>query len=49
MGCGSDCCLYFLAIFLPFVAVALKKGCGSDFCINFALCLLGWLPGVIRG
>ncbi|TVY56600.1 Plasma membrane proteolipid [Lachnellula suecica] len=45
---NSDVCLYLFAIFLPPVAVFLKTGCGCDFLINILLCILGWIPGVIR-
>ena len=45
---GSDICLYFLAIFLPFISVMLKTGCGADFLINICLSILGWIPGVIH-
>lgn len=41
-------CLYFLAIFLPPLAVFFKTGCDSNFIINILLSILGWLPGVIR-
>ncbi|KAK4634048.1 Plasma membrane proteolipid 3 [Fulvia fulva] len=44
----SNVCLYFLAIFLPPVAVVLKAGCGADFLINICLSILGWIPGVIH-
>jgi len=44
----SDVCLYFLAIFLPPVAVLLKTGCGADFLINILLSILGWIPGCIH-
>lgn len=44
----ADVCLYLVAIFLPFLSVFLKTGCGCDLLINVLLCLLGWLPGVIR-
>ena len=37
-----------VAIFLPPVAVYLKKGTGSDFVINIVLCLLMWVPGVLH-
>jgi uncharacterized membrane protein YqaE (UPF0057 family) len=40
--------LIILAIFLPFVAVFLKKGVGSDLFINIILCIFFWLPGVIH-
>jgi uncharacterized membrane protein YqaE (UPF0057 family) len=41
-------CLYFLAIFLPPLAVFFKRGCTADFLINILLSILGWIPGVIR-
>ncbi|KAK0183984.1 hypothetical protein F5146DRAFT_1039637 [Armillaria mellea] len=44
----SDVCLYFLAIIIPPVPVLLKRGCTADFWINLALCVLGWIPGVIH-
>jgi len=44
----TDVCLYFLAIFLPPLAVFLKRGCNADFLINILLSILGWIPGVIR-
>jgi len=37
-----------LAIFLPPVAVALRKGLSSDFWINLILTLLGGIPGMIH-
>ncbi|KAF2479676.1 hypothetical protein BDY17DRAFT_256973 [Neohortaea acidophila] len=45
---GTDVCLYFLAIFVPPLAVLLKCGCGGDFIINIGLTILGWLPGVVH-
>ncbi|ESK86242.1 UPF0057-domain-containing protein [Moniliophthora roreri MCA 2997] len=45
---NADVCLYFLAIFLPPVSVFFKRGCAADFWINIALCILGWIPGVIH-
>ncbi|KAH6672224.1 hypothetical protein B0J14DRAFT_482861, partial [Halenospora varia] len=44
----SDVLLYFVAIFLPFLPVFIKTGCGADLCINIALCILGWIPGVLH-
>jgi len=44
----SDVFAYILAIFLPPLAVFLKRGCGADFFINICLSILGWIPGVIR-
>ncbi|KDQ22340.1 hypothetical protein PLEOSDRAFT_1114548 [Pleurotus ostreatus PC15] len=43
-----DVLLYFVAIFLPPVAVFFKRGILADFWINLLLCLLGWIPGVIH-
>ncbi|KIW83924.1 hypothetical protein Z517_03170, partial [Fonsecaea pedrosoi CBS 271.37] len=43
----SDVCLYFLALFLPPLAVFFKTGCDSNFLINILLSILGWLPGVL--
>ncbi|CAO1613862.1 unnamed protein product [Jaminaea pallidilutea] len=45
---GSDILLYFLAIFIPPIPVAIKRGCHADTWINIALTLLAWLPGVIH-
>ncbi|GAA5895360.1 hypothetical protein JCM6882_006231 [Rhodosporidiobolus microsporus] len=48
----GNMCLYFLAIFIPPVPVAMKMGSPSvgcaDVLINIALCVLGWIPGVIH-
>ena len=38
--------LIVLAIFLPFVAVFLKKGVGKDLVINIILCLFFYIPGI---
>ena len=40
--------LSILAIFLPPIAVFLKKGAGKDLIINIVLCLLFFLPGMIH-
>jgi uncharacterized membrane protein YqaE (UPF0057 family) len=40
--------LYFLAIWLPFLPVAMRRGCSADLLINIMLCILGWIPGVIH-
>jgi len=38
-----------LAIFLPPIAVALKKGAGKDLIINILLCIFTfWIGGVIH-
>lgn len=44
----SDFCLYFLAIFLPPLAIFLTRGCGFDFLISLFLSMLGYLPGIIH-
>jgi len=44
----STVLLYFLAIFVPFVAVFLRRGCKADLFINVLLCILGWIPGIIH-
>jgi len=40
--------LIVLAIFLPPLAVFLKKGAGTDLIINVVLCFLLWLPAIIH-
>ncbi|KAF9071825.1 hypothetical protein BDP27DRAFT_1321435 [Rhodocollybia butyracea] len=45
---SSNICLYVLALFLPPVAVFIKRGCGCDLFINICLDLLGWIPGVLH-
>ena len=40
--------LILLAIFLPPVAVALKRGAGKDLLINILLCLLLFFPGMVH-
>ncbi len=40
--------LIVLAIFLPPVAVFLKKGVGKDLIINIVLCLVFFIPGVVH-
>lgn len=37
-----------LAIFIPPLAVALKRGISGTFFLNLLLFFLGWLPGVIH-
>ncbi|KAJ4337956.1 plasma membrane proteolipid Pmp3 [Didymella glomerata] len=44
----SNLCLYFIAIFLPFLPVLLRRGCGADLLINICLDILGWIPGVVH-
>lgn len=48
MAATNKILLIVLAIFLPPVAVFLKKGAGQDLIINIVLCFLIWLPGVIH-
>jgi len=40
--------LIILAILLPPVAVALKKGAGKDLLINIILTLIFYVPGLIH-
>lgn len=40
--------MIILAIFLPFIAVFLKKGIGKDLLINIILCIFFYLPGTIH-
>ena len=37
-----------LAIFLPPIAVFLKKGVGKDLIINIILCLIFFFPGMVH-
>lgn len=37
-----------LAIFLPPIAVFLKKGVGTDLIINIVLCVLFYIPGSVH-
>ena len=40
--------LIILAVFLPPIAVFLKKGAGKDLIITIVLCLLFYVPGIIH-
>jgi uncharacterized membrane protein YqaE (UPF0057 family) len=40
--------LIILAVLLPPIAVAIKKGLGKDLLINIILCLLIFFPGMIH-
>lgn len=47
--CGSDICLGIIAILFPPFAVWVKRGlCSADSLINIALCILGFLPGLLH-
>ncbi|GAB7361618.1 hypothetical protein MBLNU230_g1670t1 [Neophaeotheca triangularis] len=47
--CGSDIFLGILAVLFPPLAVWVKRGiCSADSFINIALCVLGFLPGLIH-
>ncbi|KAK3715009.1 hypothetical protein LTR37_007499 [Vermiconidia calcicola] len=47
--CGSDIFLGFIAILFPPIAVWVKRGiCSADSLINIALCMLGFLPGLLH-
>lgn len=43
-----DVLLYFLALFIPPLAVFFKRGIRADFWINICLWILGWIPGVLH-
>ncbi|OCH85057.1 UPF0057-domain-containing protein, partial [Obba rivulosa] len=51
---NRDVFLYFLAIFIPPLAVFFKRGlkagewAAADFWINILLWILGWIPGVLH-
>ncbi|ORY33476.1 hypothetical protein BCR39DRAFT_520346 [Naematelia encephala] len=45
---GTDVALYFIALFIPPIAVFAKRGVGSDLFINILLWILGWIPGVLH-
>lgn len=40
--------LIILALFLPPIAVFLKKGAGKDLIINILLCLVFYIPGIVH-
>jgi uncharacterized membrane protein YqaE (UPF0057 family) len=40
--------LIILAIFLPPIAVFLRKGAGKDLLINIVLCILFFIPGAVH-
>ncbi|KAF2152451.1 putative stress response RCI peptide [Myriangium duriaei CBS 260.36] len=47
--CGSDIFLGLLAVIFPPLPVWVKRGlCSADSLINIALCVLGFLPGLIH-
>ncbi|KAI5368017.1 Putative proteolipid membrane potential modulator [Septoria linicola] len=37
-----------IAIFLPPLPVALRRGCSKHLILNIILCILGWLPGILH-
>jgi uncharacterized membrane protein YqaE (UPF0057 family) len=45
---SSDVLLYFLAIFVPPVPVAMLAGCGADLIISIVFTLFAWIPGIIH-
>ncbi|ODV66202.1 hypothetical protein HYPBUDRAFT_153664 [Hyphopichia burtonii NRRL Y-1933] len=45
---ARDWFLVLLAIFIPPIPVAVKRGLSIDLAINIALCILGFLPGLIH-
>lgn len=47
--CTADFFLAFLAILFPPLSVWIKRGiCSADSLINIALCMLGFLPGLLH-
>jgi uncharacterized membrane protein YqaE (UPF0057 family) len=42
------CCEAIIAIFLPPLAVLMRKGCTGSLVLNIVLTILGWIPGVIH-
>lgn len=47
--CSSSCLLAIIAIIFPPLPVWIRRGlCSADSLINIALCLLGFLPGLIH-
>ncbi|KAL9049112.1 MAG: hypothetical protein Q9162_007383 [Coniocarpon cinnabarinum] len=47
--CSADCLLVLIAIIFPPLPVWIKRGlCSADSIINIALCVLGFLPGLIH-
>lgn len=40
--------MIILALFLPPIAVFIKKGLGKDLFINIVLCLFFFVPGIIH-
>lgn len=40
--------MVILAILIPPLAVALKRGAGKDLVVNLLLCLLFFVPGLIH-
>jgi len=47
--CSSDCFLAFLAVLFPPLPVWVKRGiCSADSIINIALCILGYVPGLLH-
>ncbi|GMR33360.1 hypothetical protein PMAYCL1PPCAC_03555 [Pristionchus mayeri] len=46
-GCCT-CCLLFLALWCPPLAVGFHMGCGCDMCINLLLTILFYFPGLIH-
>jgi uncharacterized membrane protein YqaE (UPF0057 family) len=44
----SKLVLILIALFLPPLAVGLKRGIGKDLLINIVLCLLLFFPGMVH-
>jgi len=48
MAATNKILLIVLSLFLPPIAVFLKRGAGKDLIINIVLCLVFFLPGVVH-
>lgn len=45
---ANDLLMIIIAIFLPPVAVALRRGIGGAFLLNLLLTLLAYVPGLVH-
>uniref|UniRef100_A0A0K0FVB7 Plasma membrane proteolipid 3 n=1 Tax=Strongyloides venezuelensis TaxID=75913 RepID=A0A0K0FVB7_STRVS len=46
--CCMGCCLFFITLLFPPLAVLMEDGCGLHFCLNLLLTACGIIPGVIH-
>lgn len=40
--------MVFIAVFIPPIPVAVKRGLSMDLAINICLCILGFFPGLVH-